>query len=246
MLYKKNSAPLTKELFANPTSEYRATPFWAWNCELNQDLLNREIGYMQDMGFGGFHMHVRVGMSTKYLSDDFMKLIKGSVETAKDKKMLAWLYDEDKWPSGFAGGLVTKKKENREKYDIVTSRAVAPLKHLLEYSIPTLKVNGQFISLKSSLEEEIKNINNYYNKLTYLYNRNLPTSIGVETSLYDKLFCRILINLKNSEYKRSEFLGSFFPFRNCAGQGAVFSCKRAYHTIWLPFRFQHKNLTVML
>ena len=39
-------------------------------------------------------------------------------------------------------------KQNREKYDIVTSRAVAPLKHLLEYSIPTLKVNGSFISLK--------------------------------------------------------------------------------------------------
>ena len=56
-------------------------------------------------------------------------------------------------------------KENREKYDIVTSRAVAPLKHLLEYSIPTLKVNGNFISLKSNIEEEIKNINNYYQKL---------------------------------------------------------------------------------
>ena len=56
-------------------------------------------------------------------------------------------------------------KENREKYDIVTSRAVAPLKHLLEYSIPLLKINGQFISLKANIEEEIKNINNYYNKL---------------------------------------------------------------------------------
>lgn len=56
-------------------------------------------------------------------------------------------------------------KVNREKYDIVTSRAVAPLKHLLEYSIPTLKVNGNFISLKSNLQEEIKNINNYYQKL---------------------------------------------------------------------------------
>lgn len=120
MLYKKNSSPLTTELFQNPTSEYRATPFWAWNCELNQELLDREIGYMQDMGFGGFHMHVRVGMSTEYLSDDFMDLIKGSVKTAKDKKMLAWLYDEDKWPSGFAGGLVTKKKENREKYLLFT------------------------------------------------------------------------------------------------------------------------------
>ena len=56
-------------------------------------------------------------------------------------------------------------KENREKYDIVTSRAVAPLKHLLEYSIPTLKVNGTFISLKSNISEEIKNISNYHKKM---------------------------------------------------------------------------------
>ena len=44
-------------------------------------------------------------------------------------------------------------KVNREKYDLVTSRAVAPLKHLLEYSIPLLKVNGHFISLKSNIDE---------------------------------------------------------------------------------------------
>lgn len=56
-------------------------------------------------------------------------------------------------------------KDNREKYDIVTSRAVAPLKHLLEYSIPTIKVNGNFISLKANLDEELKNIDNYYQKL---------------------------------------------------------------------------------
>ena len=63
-------------------------------------------------------------------------------------------------------------KDNREKYDIVTSRAVAPLKHLLEYSIPTLKVNGNFISLKSNIDEELKNITNYYNKL-YLSNEEI-------------------------------------------------------------------------
>lgn len=56
-------------------------------------------------------------------------------------------------------------KENREKYDIVTSRAVAPLKHLLEYSIPMLKINGYFIALKSNLTDELININNYYKKL---------------------------------------------------------------------------------
>lgn len=56
-------------------------------------------------------------------------------------------------------------KEHKEIYDIVTSRAVAPLKHLLEYSIPLVKINGNFIALKSNLTEETKNIKNYYNKL---------------------------------------------------------------------------------
>ena len=63
-------------------------------------------------------------------------------------------------------------KDNREKYDIVTSRAVAPLKHLLEYSIPLLKINGEFISLKSNIEDELKNIDNYYKKL-YLNNQEI-------------------------------------------------------------------------
>ena len=43
-----------------------------------------------------------------------------------------------------------------------------------------------------------------YNKETYLYQRNTPVSIGCQTSLFDKLFCRIIINLKNAEYKNIE------------------------------------------
>ena len=52
-------------------------------------------------------------------------------------------------------------KENIEKYDIITSRAVAPLKHLLEYSIPLVKVNGYYIAMKSDISKEITNIINY-------------------------------------------------------------------------------------
>ena len=38
MLYDKNrnNPQLDKELFKNPTAEYRGTPFWAWNCELDE------------------------------------------------------------------------------------------------------------------------------------------------------------------------------------------------------------------
>jgi len=126
MLYPKNSTlSLSRELFQNPTAEYRATPFWAWNCALTQETLDRQIDCMQRMGFGGFHMHVRVGMETEYLSDDFMALVRGCVEKARGNEMLAWLYDEDKWPSGFAGGYVTKDAEHREKFLLFTRVACA-------------------------------------------------------------------------------------------------------------------------
>ena len=115
MLYEKNRSTesLDKELFKNPTSDFRATPFWAWNCDLDREELLRQIDIFKEMGYGGYHMHVRTGMSTTYMSDEFMALIKACVEHGKEKEMISWLYDEDRWPSGAAGGYVTKNKEFR-------------------------------------------------------------------------------------------------------------------------------------
>lgn len=36
MLNKNNAKELDMHLFENPTSEYRAAPFWAWNCKLDE------------------------------------------------------------------------------------------------------------------------------------------------------------------------------------------------------------------
>ena len=47
-------------------------------------------------------------------------------------------------------------RDNREKYDYVFARAVAPLNILLELCLPLLKVGGSFIALKGpGLEEEL-------------------------------------------------------------------------------------------
>ena len=122
MLYPKNkSEKLSLELFKNPTSEYRCTPFWAWNCDLKKDELLKEIDFMKEMGMGGFHMHTRVGMSTTYLSDEYMNFIKTCTDKAENDNMLAWLYDEDKWPSGFAGGYVTKNPKFRKRHLLFTT-----------------------------------------------------------------------------------------------------------------------------
>ena len=126
MLYPKNKAKsLDKELFKNPTSEYRGTPFWAWNTELDKEELAFQIATLKEMGFGGFHMHSRTGMATDYLSKDFFDFVKFSVSEAKKHNMLAWLYDEDRWPSGSAGGLVTKNVKHRGKSLLFTKKALS-------------------------------------------------------------------------------------------------------------------------
>ena len=133
MLYKKkNSQKLKIDLFRNPTAEYRGTPFWAWNCELEQKELEWQLEVLKKMGFGGAHMHVRTGMATPYLSDEYMKLVKACVTKAKSENMLAWLYDEDRWPSGVAGGLVTKDEKYRCRYLLFTPFPYGSLDELEE------------------------------------------------------------------------------------------------------------------
>lgn len=123
MFYKKNGCPkLDTELFKKPTSEYRGAPFWSWNCELDRDTLIEQVEYLKQMGFGGFHMHTRSGMATEYLSEEYMELIELCVEKARAENLLAWLYDEDRWPSGAAGGIVTKNKHLRQKYIYISDR----------------------------------------------------------------------------------------------------------------------------
>ena len=82
---------------------------------MTPEMLGEQIEGLKEMGFGGFHMHSRAGMAMPYLKEDFMNLVKFCTKKAKDEGMLAYLYDEDKWPSGFAGGYVTKNPRFRQR-----------------------------------------------------------------------------------------------------------------------------------
>lgn len=102
--------------FANPPAEYRAAPFWAWNCKLEQDVLDEMIDVFHEMGFGGFHIHSRIGLDTPYLGPEFLRLARNSNEHGKKSGMRTFLYDEDKWPSGYGAGFVTKDRTFRARY----------------------------------------------------------------------------------------------------------------------------------
>lgn len=141
MLYKKNNTPkLDVELYKSPTSEYRGAPFWAWNCRLEKEELKRQIEIFKKMGFGGFHMHSRSGMATEYLGEEFMNLVKACRDKAEEENMLAWLYDEDRYPSGIAGGYVTKTKAFRQKLLIFSENPVEfyPKEEAVKEGLPYL------------------------------------------------------------------------------------------------------------
>jgi hypothetical protein len=105
-----------RELFLSPPSPYRGKPFWAWNGPLEEEELRRQIRVFRGMGLGGGFMHSRVGLATPYLSEEWFDLIRACADEARKNDMEAWLYDEDRWPSGAAGGLVTKDTEYRQRF----------------------------------------------------------------------------------------------------------------------------------
>ncbi len=109
-----------EQAFKTPGAAYRGMPFWAWNGKLSPDELRRQIRLMKQMGLGGFFMHSRVGLDTPYLKDAWFKCVDACLDEAKKQDMQAWLYDEDRWPSGAAGGLVTKNPKYRMRTLVMT------------------------------------------------------------------------------------------------------------------------------
>ena len=104
-----------KKQFEKPGREFRGKPFWSWNGELEENELKRQVDVLREMGFGGYFMHSRAGLITEYLGEEWFDLCNKVAVYGEEKGMESWLYDEDRWPSGCAGGIVTRDPAYRMK-----------------------------------------------------------------------------------------------------------------------------------
>ena len=68
------------------------------------------------MGMGGAFLHSRVGLKTEYLGQEWFDLTNAVADEAEKIGMEAFLYDEDRWPSGSAGGMVTENPAYRMNF----------------------------------------------------------------------------------------------------------------------------------
>ena len=91
-------------------------PFWSWNDRLEEKELRRQIQRMAQLGMNGFFMHARGGLETAYLSEDWFAAVNTCIDEAEKNGLQAWSYDENGWPSGFAGGKLLEEPENLARY----------------------------------------------------------------------------------------------------------------------------------
>ena len=119
---------LDPALFKNPTNEYRAVPFWAWNCRLDPETLLEDVEQFRQMGMGGAHIHCRTGLDTPYLGEEFFQIVSACEKKMEAMGLRLWLYDEDRWPSGTAGGLVTREDRYRMRFLVFEPEGFEPEK----------------------------------------------------------------------------------------------------------------------
>ena len=102
---------IKSDIFLNPPVDYRSAPFYALNDKLDTAELVRQINGFKAGGYGGSFLHSRGGLLTEYMGKEWWEAMDVAVRTSKQIGLKAWFYDEDKWPSGFAGGKIPLMSE---------------------------------------------------------------------------------------------------------------------------------------
>ncbi len=95
-----------KAIFADPPRQYSSAPLWVWNDMLTEEQIRSTMRDLAAQKVKQVFVHPRPGLMTPYLSDDWFRLWKVALKEAERLDMNVWIYDENSYPSGFAGGLV--------------------------------------------------------------------------------------------------------------------------------------------
>ena len=157
--------------FSNPSSEYRTAPFMVWNGKVTEIEIDRMLKDFKDAGCGGAFIHPRPGMITEYMSDEWYSLYRYAVDKGKEMGLDIWIYDENSYPSGFAGGHVPEdmpESYNQGQGLELTKTDLLPDK-TDEYFIILKKEGDKWADITNALSQHKKAKGEYYlYKKTYL------------------------------------------------------------------------------
>jgi hypothetical protein len=95
-----------KALFKDPPRQYSTGPLWVWNDQLMESEIRGTLRDLAGQQVKQVWVHPRPGLMTPYLSAEWFRLWRIALDEARRLDMNVWIYDENSYPSGFAGGFV--------------------------------------------------------------------------------------------------------------------------------------------
>jgi hypothetical protein len=95
--------------FSTPPALYRSMPLWVWNGEMTEARITEMLEQFAAQGMGGVFVHPRPGLITEYLSERWFELWRHALRECQRLGLLCNIYDENSYPSGFAGGHVPSR-----------------------------------------------------------------------------------------------------------------------------------------
>ena len=159
--------------FIDPPKQYRPSPFWTWNGEMEPAEIETQIRDIKKKGFGGFVMHPGSGLKTAYMSDDWTKAVRRAMEVANELKIEAWLYDEDRYPSGYSGGKTIENHEENLPMALTWEKDASSLDDgILKKALAfTMKNDDGSVELLTKKPGELSGIGVFYERR---YSRGVP------------------------------------------------------------------------
>jgi hypothetical protein len=163
------------EDFRNPPIEYSTAPFWVWNDEVTKQKIDEQLPEFKEQGISQIFIHPRPGLITEYLSDEWFELCKYTVDKGKELNMKIWLYDENSFPSGFAGGHVISVMP--PSFDPVVGLKLTKLNILSpadtgKYYMVIKKMNNYFANISGGISNYIDQPGEYYAFTKWYYPEN--------------------------------------------------------------------------
>jgi hypothetical protein len=109
--------------FRDPPMDFRPVPFWSWNERLEEAELKRQLELFVPAGWGGAFIHSRVGLVTPYMGQAWFDASAEVIRLSKQQGLGVWLYDEDRWPSGYSSGTVPMADESYRMKALLARKA---------------------------------------------------------------------------------------------------------------------------
>ena len=92
--------------FVTPPARNRVMPLWVWNGNVTEPRITEMLEQFAARGIGGVFIHPRPGLITEYLSERWFVLWGFALQECDRLGLECHIYDENSFPSGFAGGHV--------------------------------------------------------------------------------------------------------------------------------------------